>query len=417
MKSIIIYLALVFFTFFGNIYSQLTLEICQTKAQNNYPLIRQFDLVEQSKEFSLSNANKSYCPQLSLTVIGGVVDGLPEFSLPGQDGSSTKYNLISMVQLNQNIWDGGITSANKSIVEAETEIEKAGLEVSMYGIEDRVNNLYFGILLINEQIQQQELLKNNLKRNLGVIQNAVDDGAGYKSDLDEVRVEILNAEQRIDELHSNQKAYTQMLSAMIGAEITADEIFVRPSSKNSYLSDRINRPELSLFENQRIMLEAQNDLKGSRLYPKIGLMGVGLFINPGVSFGPSDLTRALIAGLSLSWEIGGLYTNSNNNQLTQIGLNKINVNQETFLFNTNLQLSQTSAEISKYGSLIEKDKEILKLKSRIKDAFEVKYENGISTMSELLDRINDESMATQNLIMHEIQYLMALYQHKNISGN
>ncbi len=417
MKTIKMSLLLIISISITKINAQLTLAECQQKAKNNYPLIKQYDLVEKSKEFSLSNANKAYFPQLSITAIGGIIDGFPEFSLPGQESSSNKYNLISLVQLNQNIWDGGITSANKSIIEAESEIEKADLEVSLYSIEERVNNLFFGTLLINEQGQQLQLLKDNLKRNLEVIQIAVKNGIAYKSDLDEIKVEILNAEQKIDELKYNKKAYIKMLSAMIGRDINETEEFSRPLAYDSYLAQSVSRPELSMFENQRIMLDAQNDLKGSTLFPKIGLMGIGVFVYPGISFGTSDITRLLVGGLSLSWEISGLYTNSNQNQLTKIGMSKINTLQETFLFNTNLELSKINTEIEKYRSLIEKDKNILELKSRIKTAFEVKYENGISTMSELLDRINDENVANQNLIMHEIQYIMAVYQYKNISGN
>ena len=401
----------------SNINAQLTLEECQLKAKNNYPLIKQYDLLEKSREYSLSNANKAYFPQLSITAIGGVIDGFPEFSLPGQESSSNKYNLISMVQLQQNIWDGGITSTKKSIIEAESKLEKADLDVSMYEIEERLNNLFFGTLLINEQMQQLALLRENLKRNLLIIQIAVDNGTAYKSDLDEINVEILNAEQKITELQSNKNAYIKILSAMIGNDLKEDEQFIRPEDYTADLSKTIKRPELSMFENQRIMLESKNDLKGTSLYPKIGLLGFGIFVYPGISFGTSDITQLLVGGISLSWEIGGLYTNSNQNELTQIGINKINTMQETFLFNTNLELSKTNAEIEKYRSLVESDKSILKLKHSIRSSFEVKYENGISTMSELLDRINDENIATQNLIMHEIQYLMALYKHKNISGN
>ena len=401
----------------SNINAQLTLEECQLKAKNNYPLIKQYDLLEKSREYSLSNANKAYFPQLSITAIGGVIDGFPEFSLPGQESSSNKYNLISMVQLQQNIWDGGITSTKKSIIEAESKLEKADLDVSMYEIEERLNSLFFGTLLINEQMQQLALLRENLKRNLLIIQIAVDNGTAYKSDLDEINVEILNAEQKITELQSNKNAYIKMLSAMIGNDLKEDEQFIRPEDYTADLSKTIKRPELSMFENQRIMLESKNDLKGTSLYPKIGLLGFGIFVYPGISFGTSDITQLLVGGISLSWEIGGLYTNSNQNELTQIGINKINTMQETFLFNTNLELSKTNAEIEKYRSLVESDKSILKLKHSIRSSFEVKYENGISTMSELLDRINDENIATQNLIMHETQYLMALYKHKNISGN
>jgi outer membrane protein TolC len=124
-----------------------------------------------------------------------------------------------------------------------------------------------------------------------------------------------------------------------------------------------------------------------------------------------------VGGLSLSWEIGGLYTNTNENKLTEINLLKVNNQRETFLFNTNLELIRIQEEIKKYRVLIDRDEEILSLKNRITRSYQVKYHNGVATMSELLDKTNEENIAKQNLITHEIQYQMAVYNYKNISGN
>jgi outer membrane protein TolC len=153
------------------------------------------------------------------------------------------------------------------------------------------------------------------------------------------------------------------------------------------------------------------------LYPKIGLMGFGTFIQPGVSFGTSELTNILVAGLSVNWSLGVLYKNNNNKKLTEVNLNKVNIQRETFLFNVNLDLTLNERELEKYKTLINQDKELLALKSRIKSAYDVKYANGITPLSELLDKVNDESAAKQNLVIHEIQYLMSAYQYKNKSGN
>lgn len=417
MVNIIAYLMFYSMTLSNSIFGQLTLESCQKKAKNNYPLIQKYDLIEKSKEYSLSNANKAYFPQLSITAIAGIVDGFPEFSLPGQESTSNDYNLISIIQLNQNIWDGGMTGANKAIVEAESGIETADLNVSLFSIEERINNIYFGILLIDERIQLLDIFKDNINRNLRNVKIAVANGSAYKSDIDELTVEILKTDQNATELKFNRDSYVQMLSALIGQVISEDESFTRPEIIDSYSALGIKRPELSLFENQRNLVEARYNMSKSSLYPKIGLMGLGVFINPGINFGPSDITRLMVGGFNLSWEIGGLYKNSSNSQLTQIGLEKINIMQETFLFNTNLELSQTQSEIEKFKFLIEKDIEILKLKTNIKKSYEVKYENGVCTMSELLDRINDENVAGQDKILHKIQQLMTAYKYKNISGN
>jgi len=395
----------------------LTIEVCQDSALKNYPLIHQFGLIEQSKELTLSNANKAYLPQLDITLIGGMIEGMPSLNPQSTESSSLNTKLIGMGQLNQVIWDGGMTKASKGIIDANSEVETADIEISLYQLKDRVNNLYFGILLIDEQIAQLELLKETLNRNQKRVQNAIQNGTAFSSDEDELKVELINAQQKQDELHYNKLAYMKVLSAMIGMEISEDAVFTRPGFSMAVKDLSIHRPELAKFSSQRALINAQAQLNKATLMPKLGVMGFGVFLSPGLDLGASSLDNLLVAGLSLNWQLSPLYKNANNKKLTQINLDRIQNQEETFLFNTNLELSQTDMELEKYKKLLEQDGEILALKTKIKEAYTVKYENGVATMSAMLDRINDENVTKQNMIMHEIQYLMKAYQYINKSGN
>lgn len=395
----------------------LTIEACQDSALKNYPLIHQFGLIEHSKELTLSNANKAYLPQLDITFIGGIIEGMPGFSQQGTESSLTSTQLITIGQLNQVIWDGGMTKASKGIIEASSEIEKTDIQVNLYQLKDRVNNLYFGVLLIDEQIAQLELLKETLRRNQRRIQNAIENGTAFKSDEDELKVELINIQQKQIELQYNKIAYVKVLSAMIGEKVGEDAVFTHPVFVQVTEDLSIHRPELTKFNSQRALINAQSKMNKATLIPKFGLMGFGVFLTPGVEFGTSTMTNLFVAGLSVSWQLSPLYKNGNNKKLTQISLQRIQNQEETFLFNTNLELSQTDIELEKLRKLLEQDRELLALKTSIKDAYIVKHENGITTMSAMLDRINDENVTKQNMIMHEIQYLMKAYQYLNKSGN
>lgn len=394
------------------------MEDCQQLARENYPMIQQYELIEMTREYTLSNANKNYLPSLDVTLIGGVISGFPSFSAPGEGSSSSSdMQLISVVQLNQPIWDGGITKAQKEVVQANSEIEKAELEISVYALEERINNLFFGILLIDEQISQLEILKSSMQINLDRVNIAVENGTAYKSDIDEIQVEMINIDQRMEELRSNRNAYINVLGAMTGRNIEVSSDFERPVVEDDFMQLENNRPELRRFQSQEEMIQAQRQIDRSVLYPKIGLLGFATLIEPGIDFGASTIDNIFVGGLSLNWSLDGLYRNGNNKKLTELNLQKVAVQKETFLFNNELELTQTRLDLNKYRNLVEQDREILELKTRIKDAYELKYENGISTMSELLNRTNDESAARQNLVIHEIQYLMKAFQYKNRTGN
>lgn len=398
--------------------AQVTLEECHQKARENYPMIRQYGLIEKTKEYTLKNANKRFLPQLNLNIIGGVIEGVPTYSIPGStESSGPDFNMISVIQLNQTIWDGGVTKARKEMASVSSEIELADLEVSLFLLEERVNHLFFGILLIDEQIQQVELLKNTLRRNYTAIESAIQFGTAYKTDLDEIEVELIHAEQTISELAANRQAYTYVLAAMTGNTMDLNKGMIKPAAEDDFLLAEINRPELRSFENRNKMLLSQDKLNSTSLYPKIGLLGLGVFIQPGTEFGLSTVNNLMLGGLSVNWNINGLYTNSNNKKLTEVNMQKVAIQQETFLFNTNLELDQIRQEIKKYQTILEQDEKLLTLKSRIRLGYENKYHNGVTTMTELLDKTNEEHLTRQNMAVHQIQHLMKVYEFKNKSGN
>ena len=386
---------------------ELTIEQCRQWARENYPLIKQFGLIEQSKDMSISNLVKAYFPTLSFTAIGGVMDGMPAVSMPNAPAETPdKKKLIGMAQLNQVIWDGGAVGAQKKIVRAAASVERENVEVSLYAIREQVNQLFFGILLIDEQLKQLDILNDNLSRNLTKAEVARSNGVAYQSDIDALKVEMLNTDQQRTELDAGKAAYLEMLSLLIHQPLDNNVELEKPVAASIPPTVQIMRPELRLFEQQRNLYNAQNDAVTAQLMPKLGLMGWGVYMNPGINLGAAKLDHILMAGLSLSWNIGALYTQSNDRRKIKNSLMQVDVQQETFLFNTHLKLKQSDNDIAKSKKLLENDEEIIRLRSNIKAAAESKYENGVCTMTDLIREINAEHLANQNKAMHEIQYLI-----------
>ena len=414
MKRIIF--ILIFICLHFGVFAQLSLEECQQLARENYPMVKQFDLVEKSKEMNLSNAAKAYLPQFSITAMASLVDGLPKISMPGTTAESNNHQFIGIANFTQTIWDGGTTRAQRKTATANAEVEKQNAEVLLYEINERINQLYFGVLLIDEQLRQLDILEDNLSRNLKRAEIARTNGTAYQSDLDAIKVEMLNTEQTRINLNTQRSAYIQMLSVMINKEVSPKVTLSIPA-KISISSSEINRPELQLYEQQRLLSDAQNLAITSRYMPKLGLTGYAIGLTPGIRLGTDKTNYLLMAGVSLSWNIGGLYTRKNDRSIIQTNKLKIDNQQETFLFNTNLELKQTNSQIERSSQLMQKDDEIVRLRESIKRSSEIKYENGACTMSDLLNDINAEDMARQNRALHEIEYLMYLYSHKTISGN
>jgi outer membrane protein TolC len=394
-------------------YSQsLSIDSCYTLAVKNYPLIKQYGLIEKTKEYTLSNAGKAYLPQVSLTAIEGYIFG----GFPGtSEGGNFKF--IGLAQVNQTIWDGGATKTQKNIINASAETDIASVDVQLHDLQSRVNQLYFGILLIDEQLKQLQIQDTILGNNLNRIKLLNENGLAYTTDVDEIKVEQLKLDQQRTEFNYTRTGYLTMLSLLIGVRISEQTTLQKPLISNQLADMQILRPELSLYKSQRNLVNAQAGMQRVNLMPKIGLLGAGVLLAPGISLGASKLSTIGVAGLSASWNISALYKNGNEKKLTEQQLNKINVQEETFLFNTNLQLSQVSANIDKQKAILGEDDEIVSLRQTIRQGYQIKYYSGAGPLIDLLNATQKESDARAQKALHEMQLLMTLYDYKTISGN
>jgi len=421
MKKVAFIITLAFICLHAPIYGQLSIDDCYKKAQANYPQVKQYGLIEQSKEFNLSNANKGYLPQVSFSAkatyqsaVTKLPITLPNVTIEGLN----KDQYQSVVEVNQSVWDGGVIRNQKKITEASSAVDKQKLDVDMYAINDRVNQLFFGILLLDEQIKQNLLLQDELKRNYNQISAYITNGIANQADLDAVKVNQLTTAQRKVELDATRKAYREMLSALIGEEIKEGTSLVKPSfAEEASLSSTVNRPELQLFEAQSNLFETQKNLVDAKNLPKLGVFVQGGYGNPGLNMLKNEFTPYYIAGARLSWNFGSLYTKKNDKKLLDNNLQNVAIQKETFLFNTNLKMTQQSNEIDKIKQLMRDDDEIIRLRTNIKKASEVKVEHGTLSVTDLLRDINSEDQAKQSKVLHEIQLLISIYNYKNSTNN
>lgn len=398
-------------------HAQLSIEECYRKAQANYPLIKQYNLIEQTKEYNLSNASKGYLPQLSLKAKASYQSEVTEIpiDIPGVKSlSKDQYN--ATLELNQIVWDGGAIQAKKENIRQEAETEQRNIEVTLYTINDRVNQLFFGILMQDAQIAQNNYITGELQRNSDQIKSYISNGVANQADWDAVKVEILRAEQKNAQLKHNRKAYLDMLSLLTG-ETIHEGIQLQKPAVNQPVNTNIQRPEMELYASQIKTMETRNLEVNASLRPKIGLFLTGGYGRPGLNMLENNLSSYYTGGINLSWNIGNFYTRKQSRQIIATSINSIQNQQETFLFNTHLDMTKQTTEIEKYRDLLKYDDSIIELRRSVRKASEVKLANGIITTVDLMRDINAEDLAVQDKIIHETDLLIAIYNLRYITNN
>lgn len=416
MKQYLIIL-LLFLNVLHPLTAQLTIEECYNKAKENYPLIKQYHLIENTKNYNLSNASKGYLPQVTFSAKASYQSEVTEIpiSIPNIKGIS-KDQYGATIDINQVIWDGGSIKSKKENIRTFSEIEKKNLEADLYTINERVNQVFFGVLLLDAQLKQNKLYQKELQRNYKQMSSWIENGIANQADLNAIKVEQLKAIQNENQLFHTKKAYLDILSALIGEKLNENISLIRPE-KPSYINTSIQRPELELFKAQIKNLEAQNQEINAGLMPKLSLSLKGGYGRPGLNMLENDFSAYYIAGINLSWNFSNLYSNKNDKQKIQNNRTSVLTQQETFLFNTNLDIYQKQSEINKYNDQLKYDDDIILLRSSIKESSEVKMANGTISGTDLMRDINAEEQAIQDKILHEIEMLLAIYNLKFITNN
>ena len=390
----------------------LTLDECLESARENYPLIKQYRIVEQTRDYTISNASKCWLPQVSVAAAGVAFTDIVKDN--PQTGFNLKNYLASAsISVRQNIYDGGQISACKHVAQADADVKRSQLEVSLYGINERVEQIYFGILLLDEQISQNNLLINDLGVCENNVKSMISNGIANQGDWDIVRVEIVNATGKKSALETTRQAYMNMLGIFIGKQIT-DSTKLELPTRLPLSEDNLARPELKMFESQEnltLQLRKQYD---ASLRPTLYFIGTGLFHS-----NISDMVNngILLGGISLSWNIGALYTRKNDIGKLNMQRENIRNNRELFLFSNRLQNQEAKGSANSLRVQIEHDNEIVRLRENIKNLSEKKVLAGTESVNELVRNINAVGLARSQKSIHEIQLIQAIYRIKNINNN
>lgn len=400
----------------------LTLQTCQSMARENYPLIKQHDLIEKTKKYSVAKTRKGYLPQFS---IGGSVTYqsevthlsvlLPNINITSPD--KDQYKLYG--EVSQSITDLFIVKAQKNFAVANAEVEGQKLQVELYKIRERIRNLFFGVLLIDAQIRQTQLLKKDIANGLARVKTAVANGTALQSATDNLKAELLKAEQRATELKASRKSYIKALSLFVGTSLDENTLFEKPMSPfvdDVINNNVINRPELELFAWQKKSLEAQKKLLNIKGLPRVNLFFQGGIGRPALNMLSNDFEGYYVTGLRLHWGLQGFYTVQDEKKMLDTQSKSIGVQKETFLFNVNLAIEQQKITIDKILRLIAADKEIVVLRESVKKSTQNQLQYGTATTSDYLTAVNAEDFAKQNLLLHEIQLLLSKYNLQEIIG-
>ena len=399
-----------------------TLEECQLAAEANYPLIRHYGLIEKTMELTVSNIRKRWLPQVSATAQATLQSDVTAF--PDEMVELYRQMDISMegmkkeqyrvgIDVQQTVYDGGDIKRRQEVALRQGELQSAQNRVNIYNVRKRVNEMYFSLLLVDEQIKLNEDLQHVLEGNEKKLASMLKGGTAAESDYHNVRAERLTVLQQLTSLKSQRTALVRMLSTFCGIDMREA---VKPAISEQTEPFVNNRPELLAIDAQLRLADSQEKALDAALMPRLGVFAQGYYGYPGYNLFDDMMSRKFswngMIGARISWNIGALYTRKNDKAKIQMQRENAEVSRERFVFDNRLEQIQQSENISRYRKLMEEDDEIIALRSSVRKAAESKLSHGIIDVNDLLKEINNENRARVQQTMHEIEMLKEIYDLK-----
>lgn len=415
-------LIILFFTTIVQVDAQtISLKVCQDSAVKNYPNIRQILLNNETYELNIKNIKTNYYPKLNLNGQASYqsdVTKIPDMPLPAFDVPEISKDWYKInLDIEQMIYDGGITAGQKKVEAARYEISDQKIEVELYGLKERINQLFFNILFLRKNIEVLEVLHQNLETRIKDAQVAFENGMLLSSDVDALRVELYRAEQKIVEKKEDISALIASMNELTHLNIHSADDLIVPDIKLDNFDFVNNRPEYILLSKQQAQVLALKSLTKSKRNPVFMAFGQAGYGRPGYDMLNDNFDDYYMIGARLHWNIWDWGKVKREKQVFDIQNNIINTQRETFNQNLKADWHKRIADIEKYEKIIGRDQEIVRLQKNVVETVDHQLKNGTITSTGYLIELNKMLEARLNLEAHKLQLIYAKYQYLTSIGN
>jgi len=362
------------------------------------------------------DANGSFIYNSSVIDMSGVLGSLP---IPGIASAikplpHEQYKVT--LDINQVIFDGGAIKGARALEKADLRVNQKQTETDLYKLRGQINNFYFNLLLL---ARQKDLLNSYLeiiRKRIGSMQSAINNGVILKSDADVLTSEKIKIEQQLTENEIRKTSFLKILSDLTGEKIDSTAEFIQPSLSGT-LSNELNRPELQLFDLRKEQLAAGLKVIDSKRMPKaFGFATIGYGNPPGSNFFKNEFAPYYVVGANLKWNIFDWNKARNERQIISFQQGIIDNRKNDLTDNLKRLLDSKNSEILSLKKLIETDTELITLRKRITASAESQYQNGSITATEYLNELNSERQAVISYEIHKINLSMAEVEYINICG-
>ncbi len=408
---------------------KLSLFDCIKLARENHPYFSDKDRIKENTDLKIKSANSQWLPQLNangqatyqsdaininLPISGKLQNGRDTMFQKNIKTSQDQYKVY--LDVNQMLYDGGSISAQKNITQASSEVDLLQNETDLHKINEQVEQVYFGLILFNQNLKLLESVKTTLRERQKTIESGFKNGILQQSDLDNITIELLRNQQQIDEFQISYSSNIQILSELTGKKLN-DSLRIEQPNIELADTDSFQRAELKAFDAQKTILNFSDNLLKSQRLPRFYAFGQGGYGRPGLNMLSNDFTAYYIVGVTFKWNIWDFNKTSNDRQSLMIQSDLVESKKVALELNLRISIDNSLARMAQLKKSLASDSVITKLRSEVTKRSSVKLEKGVITATDYINDLNAEIQSKIQMQTHQVQWVQEKVNYFTIKGN
>ncbi len=398
----------------------LKIEDCFRIANEKSPLQRQKTLSGDALSYKIKNLNTNWFPSVGFNAQATYNSETVDFSditqdLPMSIPSPPLDQYKVWADINQQLYDGGMVKAQKSIEKASYEAGIQQVETDLRGIKQQVSQVYFTLLVNKKSSAILQVTLNELMERKKVIRAGIDNGVVLPENMLALEAEALKLRQNLTELSLSQRQLIKVLSILMDTTLTENMVIAEPFEPDGF-NDPVMRPEYLLFEKQKETYLANQKLVSASDLPKLFAFSQAAYGRPGYDMLSRDFHTFYAVGLGMKWNFLNYGDSRRQKKLLDIQKDMVDIKRETFDDQLNVQLQTENTNIEKYNELLRQDEQILILRKAITATSLSKLTNGIITSTDYLVDLHAEVVTMLQYENHKLLKLQAAYNYLLLQG-
>jgi outer membrane protein TolC len=405
---------------FGQQADSLSLEDCIRAAGQRSPLNSQKTLSGEALSFKLKNLGTRWLPAIGFNAQASYNSETVDFSdimknLPVSIPSLPLEQYKVWADLNQQLYDGGMVRAQKSIEKASYEADLQQTETELRVVKQQVNQAYFTMLITRKSAEVLQVSLNELRERKKVVRAGVDQGAVLPENMFSMDAEELKLQQGLVELNLAQQQMLKVLSILMDTVIAENAVLTLPAEPENQ-DQQILRPEYLLFDKQKERLAASQKMVTATDMPRFFAYSQGAYGRPGYNMVSRSFHPYYSVGVGMKWNFLNYGDSRRQKKLFEIQKDMVDIKKKTFDDQLNIQLEAEKVNQAKYAELLKQDEQILNLRKAIAASGFAKLTNGVITSTDYFSELNSEILARLQYENHKILKLQAAYNYLLLQG-